>query len=425
MTAPQLGCIADDHTGGTDVAAGLRRVGIPTALLFGVPDPDQPLPRCRAVVVALKTRTVPPADAVAQSLAAQRWLDDRGVPTTYFKYCSTFDSTDAGNIGPVTDALLDATGSGLTLVCPASPEHGRTVYQGHHFVGATLLSESPMRHHPLTPMTDPDLVRVLGRQTPHPVGLLPLTVVRAGVAAAREHLDGMAARGVRHVVVDVTEDDDLLVAAAAGRDLPVLTGGAGLARAFGSVVLGADAPVPAPDLHGSLPAGPGLVLAGSCSAATLEQIDLARGRFPTHRLDPVATPDPQQLLETATTWLTEHLGRGPLLIHASAPADEQRAAVAAMGPDTAAVLERTLGRLARTAVDRGVRRIVVAGGETSGAVTAALGVRTVLVAGEEDVGVPWCLTEGTDGEPALALLLKSGNFGRPDLLVRAMDGATP
>jgi uncharacterized protein YgbK (DUF1537 family) len=232
------------------------------------------------------------------------------------------------------------------------------------------------------------------------------------------------------VVVDVTDDDDLLVAAAAGRDLPVLTGGAGLARAFGAVALAADRAgthltVHALDVHDALPDGPGLVLAGSCSAATLEQIEHARARFPTHRLDPVATPDPQQLLATATAWLTEHLGGGPLLVHASAPADQQRAAVAAMGPDTADVLERTLGRLARIAVDHGVRRIVVAGGETSGAVTAALGVRTVLVAGEEDVGVPWCLTDCRDGRPPLALLLKSGNFGRPDLLVRAMAGVTP
>lgn len=424
MNAPRLGCIADDYTGGTDVAAGLRRVGVPTVLLFGPPDPGQDLPDCQAVVVALKTRTIPAAEAVAQTLQARQWLVERGVSTVYFKYCSTFDSTDEGNIGPVTDALLDEARAGLTLICPASPEHGRTVYQGHHFVGDTLLSESSMRHHPLTPMTDSNLVRVLGRQTPHPVGLLPLPVLRAGIDAARDHLTRLAGDGIRHVVVDVTEDADLMVAAEAGRDLAVLTGGAGLARAYGAVALAADTD-PTGDVHDTLPTGPGLVLAGSCSAATLGQIEQARARFPSYQLDPVATPDAETMLTAATAWLTENLGHGPVLIYSSAPAAQRQAAVAAMGPRTADILEHTLGRLAHTAVDQGIRRVVVAGGETSGAVTAALGVRTVLVSGEEDTGVPWCLTDGRDETPALALLLKSGNFGRPDLLVRAMDGVTP
>jgi len=421
---PQLGCIADDYTGGTDVAAGLRRVGVSTVLLFGPPQPGQVIPPCDAVVVALKTRTIPAADAVAQTLQVQTWLTAQGVGTLYFKYCSTFDSTDEGNIGPVTDALLDATGSTMTLICPASPEHGRTVYQGHHFVGQTLLSESSMRYHPLTPMTDPNLVRVLGRQTPHQVGLLPLHVIRAGADAARTHLDELAAQGVRHVVVDVTEDEDLLVAASAAQELPVLTGGAGLARAFGAVTL-PRSEAAAGAARDSLPVGPGLVLAGSCSAATLGQIDRAANRFPSYRLNPAATPDPATMLTDATAWLQDNLGSGPVLIYSSAPAEQREAAVAAMGPRTADILEHTLGELARTAVTLGVRRVVVAGGETSGAVTAALGVTTVVVSGEEDTGVPWCVTTGTGDQPALGLLLKSGNFGRPELLVRALEGATP
>ena len=421
---PQLGCIADDFTGGTDVAAGLRRVGVSTVLLFGPPEPGQVIPPCDAVVVALKTRTIPAADALTQTLQVQSWLTTQGVGTVYFKYCSTFDSTDDGNIGPVTDALLDATGAAMTLICPASPEHGRTVYQGHHFVGDTLLSESSMRYHPLTPMTDPNLVRVLGRQTPHQVGLLPLHVVRAGAEAARAHLDELAARGVRHVVVDVTEDDDLLVAAEAGRELAVLTGGAGLARAFGAISLPRTESA-AGTVRDSLPVGPGLVLAGSCSAATLGQLEQAAAQFPSYRLNPAATPDRDTMLAAATAWLTANLGAGPVLIYSSAPAEQREAAVAAMGPRTADILEHTLGALARTAVTLGVRRVVVAGGETSGAVTAALGVTTVVVSGEEDTGVPWCVTTGSTEQPALGLLLKSGNFGRPDLLVRAMEGVKP
>lgn len=416
---PVLGCIADDYTGGTDVAAALRRAGLRTVLLFGSPETGQELPPCDAVVVALKSRTVPARDAVAQSLGVERWLRSHGVERVYVKYCSTFDSTDAGNIGPVTDALLDAAGAAMTLICPASPEHGRTVYQGHLFVGDTLLSESPMRHHPLTPMTDANLVRVMGRQTPHPVGLLPLDVVRAGREAVAARLAQLSAAGVRHVVVDATDDTDLDVVASAAGSFAVLTGGAGLARAVGAATARADAvdetPQPAP-----LPTGPGLVLAGSCSAATLAQVAHARSAFPAHRLDPAATPDPAELLATATAWLHEHIGAAPLMIYSSAPVEQRRAAVAALGPGTAEILERTLGALARTAVDLGVRRLAVAGGETSGAVVSALGVNAVVVTDEEDRGVPWCVTPEP---PVLGLLLKSGNFGRPDLLVRAMKGA--
>jgi uncharacterized protein YgbK (DUF1537 family) len=424
MNGPALGCIADDYTGGTDVAAALRRAGLRTVLLFGEPDEMQQLPGCDAVVVALKSRTVPAAEAVAVSLRVFRRLVAWGVRQTYFKYCSTFDSTDEGNIGPVTDALLDAvradTGAApMTLICPASPEHRRTTYLGHHFVGDVLLSESSMRHHPLTPMTDPNLVRVLSRQTPHRVGLLDLNTVRSGPAAVTERLALLEAEGVRHVVVDATVDTDLDVVATAAAPLRVLTGGAGLARAAGAVAVAGTSPTAA---HRDLPAGPGLVLAGSCSAATVEQLAQATARFSAHRLDPVATPDPADLLATATDWLKAHLGAGPVVIYSSAGPDQRAAARAAMGPDVADHLERTLGQLARTAVGLGVRRIVVAGGETSGAVVSALGVRTVVVTAEEDRGVPWCVTAD---EPELGLLLKSGNFGRPDLLVRAMGGVTP
>ncbi|WP_027930207.1 3-oxo-tetronate kinase [Amycolatopsis thermoflava] len=407
--SPVLGCIADDHTGGSDVAAALRRAGMRTVLRFGVPGERAGVPDCDAVVVALKTRSIPADDAVTRTLAAQRWLAALGVTRFYFKYCSTFDSTDAGNIGPVADALLGVLG-GRTLICPASPEHGRTTYLGHLFVGDVLLSDSPMRHHPLTPMTDANLVRVLGRQTPHPVGLLPLTAVRRGPAFVQEHLDGL---DVRHVVADATEEADLLALARATSDWPLLTGGAGLAGAIARVAVPEAARtaeiVP-------LPPGPGVILAGSCSAATLGQLDQALARFPGHRLDPVAAPVPAELAAVAVEWLERNLGDGPVVLYSSAPAEQR-----ATGPGIAEVLEETLGLLARRAVELGVRRIAVAGGETSGAVTTALGVEQVVVGDEADRGVPWCVT--TTDDP-VALLLKSGNFGRPDLLVRAMDGAT-
>ncbi|WP_238005673.1 3-oxo-tetronate kinase [Dactylosporangium sp. AC04546] len=416
-----LGCIADDYTGATDVAAALRRIGLRTVLRFGAPGPQETVPPCDAVVVALKTRTIPAADAVAESLAVHDWLAARGARRIYFKYCSTFDSTDEGNIGPVTDALLDAGHGRLALVCPASPEHGRTTYQGHLFVGDTLLSGSPMRHHPLTPMTESNLATLMGRQSPHAVGLLPLDVVRAGVEPVRDRLTALAGRGVRHVIVDATCDSDLDTVAAAGHRRALLTGGAGLARALGAVT-GPATPAAERVEHAELPEGPGIVLAGSCSAATLAQVDQARAVFASHQLDPAATPDPDQLLATALGWLGDNLRHGPVLIYSSAPAAQRQAGIAAMGPQTADVLEATLGALARAAVSAGVRRIAVAGGETSGAVVSALGVTSVVIAAEEDHGVPWCHT--TD-RPTIALLLKSGNFGAPDLLVRAMRGTTP
>jgi uncharacterized protein YgbK (DUF1537 family) len=427
----RLGCVADDYTGGTDVASALRRQGLRTLLLFGPPrrgwaaaDAD-----ADAVVVALKSRNLPPAEAVAVSLAAQRWLRDQGTGQLFFKYCSTFDSTDEGNIGPVADALLDAAGSPFTVVCPTSPEHGRTVHQGHLFVGDRLLSESSMRHHPLTPMTDPDLVRVLGRQTPHRIALVPSEVVRQGPEAVAAAFGRLRDQEVRFAVTDATTDDDLASVAAASRALPVVTGAAGLVRHLGALTRvnpasRYEAPrrgsLADPEMGGerlstaSLPGGPALVLAGSSSVATLEQVARARERFPAYRLDPAADPDPGDLRAKAVDWMGRHLEGGTVLLYASAPpAERERPASGA-----ARAIELAMAELARAAVARGVRRIVVAGGETSGAVVDGLGIDRVVVAREEDLGVPWLVTTG----PApLALLLKSGNFGRPDLLVRAAE----
>ncbi|TRW44530.1 four-carbon acid sugar kinase family protein [Georgenia yuyongxinii] len=406
-----LGCIADDYTGATDVACALRRAGYRPAIFFGGPPAGtEGLGDADAVVIALKIRTVPAERAVAQAAEAAEWFAGHGVRRVYYKYCSTFDSTDEGNIGPVTDALVDGAGADVTIVCPASPEHGRTVYGGHLFVHDVLLSESSMRHHPLTPMTDANLVRVLGRQTPHRVGLVPHAVVRSGPDAVRARIEALAADGVRHVVTDAIDDGDLAVLVAATASLPVLTGAAGLASALGA---GGTAPTATAR---ALPTGPAVVLAGSCSQTTLEQVVHARERMPSYRLDPLATPDPADMRDRALAWLADHQGRGPVLVYSSASPEERRAAAHVLGARAPEVFEEILGALALQARDDGARRLVIAGGETSGTVIASLGVGSVLVAGEEDAGVPWCLT--TDA-PETALLLKSGNFGGRDLLVRA------
>ncbi|MFF0156892.1 3-oxo-tetronate kinase [Streptomyces sp. NPDC005263] len=417
---PWLGCVADDYTGGTDVAAGLRRSGLSTALLFGVPGPSTAIPDCAALVVALKTRTAPAAEAVAQSVASVRRLADAGAQRFYVKYCSTFDSTAEGNIGPVVDAVLDELGEDQTLLCPASPEHGRSVFHGHLFVGDRLLSESSMRTHPLTPMTDSDLRRVLASQTPHPVGLLGHDALAAGPDAARRTLADLRGSGVRHVVADAVDEADLEVLGAAAQGLRVVTGGAGLARALaGTRRAGSAESRPARSVVPTgLPSGPSVIVAGSCSAATLDQVARARAEFPSYRVTPATSDDPEEIWRGIRAWLNGHVGGGPALVYASATTEERAATQRVFGEKTVEILEGLLARAADHAVALGARRVVVAGGETSGAVVQALGITSVVVGEEADRGVPWCLTSGPD---PIRLLLKSGNFGAPDLLVRAVN----
>lgn len=412
-STPKLGCIADDYTGGTDVAAALRRHGLRTLLLFGLPDEGMVIGPCDAVVVALKTRALDADAAVEMSLSAHHWLvRNVGVPRTYFKYCSTFDSTDAGNIGPVTDALLAATGQTLVVSSPAAPEHGRTVYRGHLFVGDRLLSESSMKYHPLTPMTDSNIVAVLGRQTPHPVSLLDLATVHRGPHTIRRALESADQQGSRHVVVDAVADSDLLAVADAVSEFSLLAGSAGLAGALGQVLRNRDVTTGAP-VGAAAPTGPTVIFAGSCSHTTLGQVALAKSAFSSYRLDPRTVDEPRELFAGALDWLTLHLGEEPILMYSSAPATER----GPFDPNVAGELEWMMGQLARAAVDSGAERIVVAGGETSGAIVDALGVKAVTVDAEMDPGVPWCST--TDTGERVTLLLKSGNFGQPELLVRA------
>ncbi|MFH8805633.1 3-oxo-tetronate kinase [Streptomyces sp. NPDC017936] len=415
----RIGCTADDFTGGTDVAAAFRRAGLRTALVFGTPDDTTVLPAdCDAAVVALKSRSTPADEAVADSLAAQRWLWAKGAAQIYFKYCSTFDSTPRGNIGPVTDALLDAAGAAVTLHCPASPPNGRTVYQGHLFVHDQLLSDSPLRHHPLNPMTDSALVRLLSAQTRHRVASIDWTTVRRGVEAVRDALVAHQQAGVRHVVADALTDDDLAVLGAAALELPVVAGAAGLAEGLGHAY-----PAAGPSTAEPLPReGRAAVLAGSCSARTLEQIaQFYAAGLPSLHLDVLAAASGRDVTGEALAWYDEQDPALPVLIYASASPEELAAVQAQLGvAEAAAHVEELLGALASHLVGRGVRRLLVAGGETSGAVTTALGVRAVLVGEEADPGVPW--THATTESGDLALMLKSGNFGAPDLFTRALIG---
>ena len=420
--APLLGCIADDFTGATDLASTLVRNGMRAVQLIGVPGADDPVPDADAVVVALKSRTIPPGDAVRQSLESLRWLQRAGCRQFLFKYCSTFDSTEAGNIGPVADALVDALQCGFAIACPAFPTNGRTVFQGHLFVGTALLNESGMQDHPLTPMRDPNLVRVLGRQTTGSVGLVPFATVERGAGAIRSALTGLKEQGRRYAVVDAATDRHLVDMGEAVAAHALVTGGSGVAMGLPenfrrAGLLGAvDA--------GVLPAvaGHAAVLAGSCSRATLMQVGVARDAMPTLELDPLATPDASALAAQALEWAATRLGAAPVLIAASAPPERVAALQARLGRDGAgALVEDAMARIATGLVAAGVRRLVVAGGETSGAAVAALGVRRLSIGTEIDPGVPWTYAEGHG--PGLLLALKSGNFGGRDFFAAAFERA--
>jgi 3-dehydrotetronate 4-kinase len=417
-----LGCIADDFTGATDLASMLVRQGMATVQLIGVPATEIDTGDAQAVVVALKSRTIPAALAIEQSMAALAWLRAKGAGQILFKYCSTFDSTDRGNIGPVSEALLDALGADFTIACPASPEHGRSIYMGHLFVGERLLSDTHMRHHPLTPMTDSNLVAVLGRQSKAPVGLVPYPVVDRGSDAIRARFAELRREGVRQAIADATSERHLTDLCAAATDLALITGGSGIAIGLPANFRRAGL-LAGPGAADRLPpvGGHGAVLAGSCSAATLEQIERFAASGPVLALDPLALVRDGAEVERAIVWAEKRLGAAPLLIRSSAPPEEVARVQEAVGGERAgAVIEAAMARIALALVERGVRRLVVAGGETAGAVVAALGVRALRIGPPIDPGVPW--TVSLD-EPHLALALKSGNFGAPDFFRKAFDCA--
>jgi uncharacterized protein YgbK (DUF1537 family) len=419
-----LGAIADDFTGATDLCNTLVRRGMRTVQLIDVPAPGTEVAGAEAVVVALKSRTIPAEDAVEKSLAALGWLEAAGARQILFKYCSTFDSTDVGNIGPVAEALMEALGADFTLFCPAFPETGRTIYRGYLFVGDVLLSESGMRDHPLTPMRDPSLVRVLQRQSRGRVGLVPVATVARGAEAIGAAFVELRQEGCRHTIVDAIEDRHLEMIGEAAADFALITGGSGIAlglpenfRRRGLLAAGGAAD--------SLPAigGAAAVLSGSCSPATLAQVAYMKERAPVFTVDPIAIAEGRPVAEEALDWAKPLLGGGPVLVSATAPPERVAEVQSRLGRDHAgALVEETLAAIARGLAALGTRRFVIAGGETAGAIVQALGVTGLRIGRQIDPGVPWTMSLG---EPPLALALKSGNFGAPDFFLRAfkvLDG---
>ncbi|MGH8808485.1 MAG: 3-oxo-tetronate kinase [Noviherbaspirillum sp.] len=416
-----LGCIADDFTGGTDLAGMLVKAGMRTVQLIGVP--NAPLPDdVDAVVIALKSRTSPVNEATAESLAALRWLQQAGCRQFYFKYCSTFDSTPHGNIGPVAETLMTALGTDFTIACPAFPANARTIYKGHLFVGDVLLSESGMRHHPLTPMTDANLVRVLQQQAQRKVGLVDYTTVRKGADAVRERFAALREQGVGLAIVDALSDTDLESIGAACADLPLITGGSGIALGLPENFRRRGL-LPRTVVADALPAAGGLraVISGSCSVATQKQVALMRASAPAFNIDPLRLARGEDLAGAALDWAQSRIGKEAVLVYATAEPETVKQAQAELGVEQAgSLVEAALAEVARGLVRLGVGQLIVAGGETSGAVVKALGVTGLRIGPEIDPGVPWTTSlHQHAGERPLALALKSGNFGSVDFFLKA------
>ncbi|MGB7757488.1 MAG: 3-oxo-tetronate kinase [Salinisphaera sp.] len=419
---PVLGCIADDFTGATDLAGHLVASGMRTIQTIGVPtEPTDAYDDVDALVVALKSRTVPAEDAIQASLEALEWLQSQGCSRFYFKYCSTFDSTAAGNIGPVAEALMAALDTPFTIACPALPANRRTVYQGHLFVGDALLNESGMQDHPLTPMTDANLVRVLSAQIRCPVGLIDTATIREGESAVRQRIATLSADGTGMAICDTTEEQDLDVLARATSDLALVTAGSGLAsgiaRAYAARQQRQEPAYPPITMTGAA-----AIISGSCSRATRAQVEHGRAHYTSYHVDALAlAEDYDRVITAALAVADETIDQGPLLVYASAAPETVRAAQEALGvAESGALVERALADIAAALVERhGVRRLLVAGGETSGAVVEKLGVAALRIGPDIDPGVPWTTTIGTD-QP-LALALKSGNFGAPDFMTKAWE----
>ena len=413
---PLLGCIADDFTGGTDLANNLVKSGFRTVQTIGVPKSTTQLENSDAVVVALKTRTCPVEQAITESREALNWLESIGCRQFYFKYCSTFDSTPRGNIGPVIELLLRELNTPFTIACPAFPDNGRTVYRGHLFVGDQLLNESGMQHHPLTPMTDPNIVRVLAAQTSLPVDLIRLDLVREGEKAVSRAFDTLRKKPTSVSVTDATSNQDLVILAEAAKDLKLVTGGSGLALGLGHN-FGLR---PGRAAQSISQTGRRAILAGSCSRMTLRQIAVAQVSFPHFRIIPEKLASEfEKTTESVLLWAQAHRSDpNPLLVYTSGSPDEIASNQKVLGAGRAGELcERFLATIAQHFVEDGIRQLIVAGGETSGAVVTKLGIDLLRIGPEIDPGVPWTLASGDRHEIALAL--KSGNFGSEEFFVNA------
>jgi uncharacterized protein YgbK (DUF1537 family) len=414
-----IGAIADDFTGASDLANTLVQQGMRVVQVIGTPQNDLDLKDAQAVVIALKSRTAPVNEAVSSALEALVWLRQKGAKQIFFKYCSTFDSTDEGNIGPVSDALLDATHSDFALVCPAFPENGRRVFQGHLFVHDLLLSDSSMKDHPLTPMTDSNLQVLMRAQSNKQIGLIAHDVVSQGASAIVECVKRLKSEGVSFAIIDAISNSDLITIGTVAAEHTLVTGGSGIALGIPKAMREAGhltEPIPVRIGTGR---GRKIVLAGSCSSATRAQIKYVADKWPCRMIDVDDIYSGRDVVGEVVRWSSRQPDTVPVLIYASTDPENVAETQKRYGKDAAgAMVEETLSLIGRYLVDCGANRIIVAGGETSGAVVSALKIKALEIGQQIAPGVPWTQSLGKN---KLMLAMKSGNFGGDDFFEYAFE----
>ena len=413
-----LGCIADDFTGATDLANNLVRSGMRTLQTIGIPETSN-VAQVDAIVISLKTRTIPVDEAIEQALSALAWLKASGAQQIYFKYCSTFDSTASGNIGPVAEALMRALDTNFTIATPAFPENKRFVFQGHLFLGDQLLNQSGMQNHPLTPMHDSNLVRVLQSQSKLPIGLIDYQCVNEGSQSIEAKFQALRLNSVGIAIVDAISNRDLFEIGRACKSLPLVTGASGIA-----IGLPQNFSLSEASQAELLPNATGLqaILSGSCSqASNLQVATFIKAGLPAYQLSPLALANNPETIQHAIEWAIAQVQQGPVLIYSTADPDAVKATQNQLGiAEAGNLIENALAAIAQGLVTAGVRQLIVAGGEVSGACVQALGIKQLQIGSQIDPGVPWCYARSEIIEnQGIHIALKSGNFGSPDFFLKS------
>lgn len=419
MSRLKLGVIADDFTGATDIASFMVNAGWRVVQQIGVPDPDLVAPDVDAIVIALKSRSCPVDTAISETLASARWLKSQGAAQLFFKYCSTFDSTAVGNIGPVADALLQAFNIQKTIFCPALSAYGRTVVHGHLFVNGQLLNESGMQNHPVNPMMDANLCRVLAAQSSHKVGLIDYACVDAGAAAMGHSMAAQLSKGTQFFIVDTLNDSQLQTIAEAVRAFELVTGGSGLGGALAALDVAGQARtrVSLRPINNKT-----VILSGSCSVMTNQQVAYyCESGAPHQAIDVTLALKNTEYANDLTKWVLaqyqQNTTQAPLLYATQSP-ENLRQIQAEFGAEVASLaVERLFSQIAQNLAREGICNFIVAGGETSGAITQALQIKEFEIGDTVAPGVPWVKAVATN----TFLCLKSGNFGDVTFFQKAQD----
>ncbi|PHM35743.1 3-oxo-tetronate kinase [Xenorhabdus innexi] len=417
----KLGVIADDFTGATDIASLMVQNGWQVALLLSIPDDSTFIPHdVDAIIISLKSRSCPVDESIEQSLKACRWLRQKAnCSRLFFKYCSTFDSTIKGNIGPVTDVLMDELQIDLCLICPALPINGRTVVYGYLFVNGQLLNESDMQYHPINPMKDSNLLRLMEQQSRGTAGLVDINCVRQGELSIRDRLCQLRCKGIRYAVVDTLLMDDLLLVAQAAHDMTLITGGSGLGGAIARYCSGGNSEktsikkLPLPRNRRMV------ILSGSCSVMTYRQVLEYKKIASTMELDIDKCINNPDYIHLLVDWIIQQPMKGlaPMLYTTRPPGVLKLTHNQYESFQVSKIIEQLFAQIANELRQKDFNTFIITGGETSGKVVQSLGINQVGIGAIIAHGVPWVYDLQSD----CWLALKSGNFGEVDFFHYAQE----